>query len=57
MPLAYIYWILMLLWLVLGIASSWPSDGKLSWRMATPLIPFLLFLILGWAEFGDAIQQ
>lgn len=43
MSVELLYWILMLLWLVWGAK-----------RRATPeLIPFLLFLILGWLVLGQ----
>ena len=56
MSFALCYWILMLLWLVFGVWSNWPVQGN--WRGAGGfLIPFLLFLIVGWSEFGAPLHR
>lgn len=52
MTLGLLYWILMLLWLVLGLWSTWPNL-----RAGSPnLILFILLLILGWRAFGAPIH-
>lgn len=52
MTLVLCYWILMLIWLVFGVWSSWPNlkasggDGLL----------FILLVLLGWHVFGAPIK-
>lgn len=48
------FWILILLWLVLALAwhfAVWPTAA---WGVA--VIPFLLFLLLGWQVFGPPLR-
>lgn len=52
MTLALVFWVLMLLWLVLGFV--WPS-GEGRARYFPWLMHFLLFAVLGWAVFGSPI--
>jgi len=59
MPLGFIFWLLMVLWLVLGYfgvsaESGSPYRGRLigSWGLLT----FVLFFLLGWKVFGFVIQ-
>ena len=54
MTLGLIFWILMLLWLVLGGVQAWQS--KTWFEVTAPLMPFLLFLLLGWKVFGAPVQ-
>lgn len=52
MSLGLCFWILMLLWLVLGVWSTWPNL-----RAGAPnLLLFILLLLLGWKSFGAPIQ-
>lgn len=49
------YWVLMLLWLVMGLAWHFAIFGAVAvWGLA--LIPFLLFVLLGWQVFGAPVQ-
>lgn len=49
------FWILMLIWLVLGLAWHFAWFGGVAlWGLA--LIPFLLFALLGWHVFGAPVQ-
>jgi hypothetical protein len=52
MSISLMYWILMLVWLVLGVWSSWPNY-KTSGGNA---LLFILLLILGWKIFGAPIN-
>lgn len=53
MSFQLLYWILMLLWLVLGLWSTWPNL-----RAGGPnLLLFILLVILGWKVFGAPIQS
>lgn len=49
------YWILMLVWLVLGIAWHFTLvTGLAVWGLG--LIPFLLFGLVGWQVFGAPLR-
>jgi len=54
MPMAIAYWILMLLWLVLGLIYLWPHAAI--FVTGATIIQFLLFLIIGWKLFGRPLQ-
>lgn len=57
MTLALLYWILLLLYLILGAVGSWPKgEAKFGWAHGGGLLLFLLLLVLGWAEFGAPIH-
>lgn len=47
------YWILMLVWLVFGLWSTWPI-GKGS---TGTLLLFVLLVLLGWKVFGPPIHS
>lgn len=56
MTLGLVFWILMLIWLVFGIAVY---SGKLVGPYSVwgnTLLLFILFLLLGWAAFGAPIK-
>ncbi len=49
------YWILMLIWLCIGIAWHFALLGVAGlWGVA--LIPFLLFALVGWQVFGPPLR-
>lgn len=52
MSLGIAFWICMLIWLVVGIWSSWP-DYKSS---GGNLLLFIILLLLGWKSFGAPIH-
>lgn len=57
MQLSLLFWILMLLWLVLGVAPNWPSGNQASWRpFGGSLLLFVLIAMLGWKTFGPAVH-
>jgi hypothetical protein len=59
MTLGLAFWILMLLWLVLGVWWSWPAvqPGYHAWfPLGGTLLIFVLFLLLGWKVFGPPIH-
>ena len=58
MSLGLAYWILMLLWLVLGLWWAWPSSpGYHGWfPVGNTLLIFLLFLLVGWKVFGPPLH-
>jgi hypothetical protein len=56
MPISFIFWLMMLLWLIFGLADyrGWAGDRGI-WGHG--LFLFILFFILGWAEFGFMIRR
>jgi hypothetical protein len=56
MTLGLAFWILMLIWLVFGIATHfYPGWGPYGIWGGTLLL-FVLLLLLGWAVFGAPIR-
>lgn len=53
MSIGLVFWIIMLVWLLFSYVPGL-SGGRFGW--AGNLILFVLFLILGWAEFGAPIR-
>jgi len=54
-----LFWILMLLWLVIGLFTYWPATGGTMVAygpVGGSLILFLLIGLLGWKEFGPPLQ-
>lgn len=49
------YWILMLVWLVVGLAWHFAWIGAFG-IFGVALIPFLLFCLLGWQVFGPPLR-
>jgi hypothetical protein len=49
------YWILMILWLVLGIAWHFALIGGYG-VFGIALVPFLLFALIGWQVFGPPLH-
>jgi hypothetical protein len=50
-----VFWLLMLLWLIFGLAWHFAVFGAVAvWGIA--LVPFLLFALLGWQVFGPPIR-
>jgi hypothetical protein len=58
MQLGLAFWIIMLLWLVLGFWWSWPqTQNGVYWPMGNTLLLFVLFVIVGWKLFGPPIRS
>jgi hypothetical protein len=58
MPLGLIFWVIMLLWLLLGLGLQfgWFGPNQQVGVWGNTLMLFLLFALLGWRVFGAAIQ-
>jgi hypothetical protein len=62
MTLGLAFWILMLLWLVLGFWWAWPAAGVGSptyhawFPFGGTLLIFALFFLVGWKVFGPPIH-
>lgn len=48
------YWVLMLLWLVFGFWTAWPTPQPR--LIAGNLMLFILMLLLGWRVFGPPLH-
>lgn len=59
MTLGLAYWILMLLWLVLGLYVGWSdwSVGVRPFIIGGNLLLFILLLLLGWQVFGPPLRS
>jgi len=52
-----IFWVLMLMWLVFGIATNWPAPGTKPWPLAGNILLWVLLALLGWHVFGAAVTK
>lgn len=57
MPLAYIFWLLVILWAIFGLGYPFvveaPNRRVVS---GSNLLLFVLIVLLGWQVFGSAIK-
>ena len=53
MSIALMFWVIMIVWLVFSLYSSWP----LTKASGGTFLEFVLFALLGWAVFGAAIHR
>jgi hypothetical protein len=49
------FWVLMLIWLVIGLAWHFAWIGGVA-IFGVALIPFLLFALVGWQVFGAPLH-
>jgi ABC-type polysaccharide/polyol phosphate export permease len=56
MTLRLIFWVLMLIWFVFGLALMGGFIGHYG-PLAGQLLEFVLFLVLGWQVFGAPVQR
>ena len=56
MTLGLAYWVLMLVWLVSGVAIHFGFVG-VAYATANVLLLFILFLLLGWQVFGAPLRK
>lgn len=54
MPMAILYWVLMLLLLIFGAVYVWPHNTFIF--SGNFVIVFLLFALIGWKLFGRPVQ-
>ena len=57
MSIGLLFWVLMVLWLVLGV-FNWPgraADARFA--MGGSLLEFILLFLLGWRIFGFIVQS
>lgn len=57
MPLSVLFWVLMIFWLVFGAWSVYvPGQPYPVRTTAGNFLLFILFCILGWAQFGGPVR-
>ena len=56
MSLQLLFWILMLIWLIFGLAYNGGYLQGPYGPWGNTILLFVLFLILGWQAFGSPIQ-
>jgi hypothetical protein len=58
MTLGLAFWILMLIWLLFGLAWNWPGNTAVGQYgpVGNTLLLFFLLLILGWHSFGPPLH-
>jgi hypothetical protein len=54
MAIGFVYWLLMLLWFVLG---GLPLLKTRKWPGGLDVLAFLLFAIIGWVLFGAPVHK
>jgi len=56
MPVGVIFWVLMIIWAVVGFGLSWlPGDARV-WGFGGNLLLFILLFLLGWKAFGFIVH-
>ena len=57
MSIGFIFWLIMLLWIILGFVWYWPRGGAgaVYPNIGGHFLIFILFLLLGLATFGFPI--
>ena len=57
MTLGLAYWILLLIWAVFGLAWNWPGNNVGTYGpVGNTILIFVLFLLLGWHDFGAPLH-
>jgi hypothetical protein len=56
MSLSLAYWVLMLIWLVVGVVLQWPAPGAGFRPLGGTFVLFCLLLIIGWKVFGAPVH-
>lgn len=57
MSFALAYWVLMLVWLIFGLWSTWPLSAANVKAQGPTLLLFVLLLLLGWKTFGAPLHS
>ena len=56
MPLSLLFWLLFVIWLVLGGVASWKASANGYWYGGASLLLALLLFVIGWRIFGFIIS-
>lgn len=55
MSIALLFWVIMIIWLLFGLWSNYPTGGVKGF--GGTLIEWIVIALLGWAVFGAAIHR
>jgi hypothetical protein len=55
MSIGILFWVLMVIWLILGLVPV-PEGAGRYWPWGGNLLLFILLFLLGWKAFGSPIQ-
>ncbi len=56
MPIGLLFWVLMVFWLLGLFGRAWASDRFPWFGTINDVLAFILFFLLGWAQFGFIIH-
>jgi hypothetical protein len=58
MQKSLLFWVLMLIWLLVGLWGFWPAGGSVQQfgPIGWGLVLFILIGLLGWKVFGPPLQ-
>ena len=56
MPMGLMFWVLMVIWFVFGLAVHFGAVAAPYGLVVNSLLLFVLFLLLGWRVFGPPLQ-
>ncbi len=57
MPIGFLFWLLMILWLIFGVGGQWyEGPYRRQILVGGGLLIFILFFLLGWATFGFIVK-
>jgi hypothetical protein len=58
MSIGLLFWILMILWFVLGAYVNWPNSSVApQFQIGNTFLLFVLLFLLGWGIFGFVLQR
>ena len=58
MRIGLLFWILMLVWLIFGFWTTWPTGTTQDFRPAGGnLLLFIVIALLGWKVFGSPLKE
>ena len=56
MTKAMLFWMIYIIAFIFSIWRDWPADRNGAFGLGGRIIEFILFGLLGWAVFGDAVR-
>lgn len=57
MTVGFVFWLIMLLWLILGVVGALRAAPVNGWSTGSDLLLFILFCLVGWKLFGTPIAK
>ena len=56
MSIGLLFWLLMILWILLGAGLAWPRDEANRYGFGANLLLWVVIALLGWKVFGFVLQ-